>query len=132
MIQSYLFEFPEGHSDGIVHIKKFMLTDIGECEVQVFPYQDDENPPTVYIVKDNTHIICGIRLDAPLLFGVHRNLTDEQKKDIDDVINSTMPSVFNIPQIKVWNLVCGCWSGMNDRLDRITLPDDPPDYTKLD
>ena len=48
MIQSYLFEFPEGHSDGIGHIKKFMLTGIGECEVQVFPYQDDENPPTVY------------------------------------------------------------------------------------
>ena len=131
MIQSYLFEFPEGHSDGIVHIKKFMLTDIGECEVQVFPYQDDENPPTVYIVKDNTHIICGIRLDAPLLFGVHRDLTDEQKKDIDDVINSTIPSVFNIPQIKVWNFVCGCWSGMNDRLDRITFPESQPDYTKL-
>ena len=132
MIQSYLFEFPDGHSDGIMHIKKFMLTDIGECEVQVFPYQDDENPPTVYIVKDNTHIICGIRLDVPLLFGVHRYLTDEQKKDINDVMNSSMPSVFNIPPLKVWNFICGCWSGMNDRLDKITPPDDPPDYTKLD
>ena len=131
MIQSYLFEFPEGHSDGIGHIKKFMLTDIGECEVQVFPYQDDENPPTVYIVKDNTHIICGIRLDAPLLFGVHRNLTDEQKKDIDDVMRSIVPSRFPNSKIDVWYFTCAYWSGMNDRLDRITFPESQPDYTKL-
>ena len=118
MIQSYLFEFPEGHSDGIGHIKKFMLTGIGECEVQVFPYQDDENPPTVYIVKDNTHIICGIRL--------------EQKKDIDDVMRSIVPSRFPNSKIDVWYFTCAYWSGMNDRLDRITFPDNQPDYTKLD
>ena len=68
MIQCSADQFPPNHKDGIVGIKKFHLSGIGECEIQVFPYQDDTNPPTVFIVA-NYGIICGIRLDAPLFWG---------------------------------------------------------------
>lgn len=132
MIQCSTEKFPHGHSDGIIHIKKFTLTDIGECEIIVFPYQDDENPPTVYIVKNDSNIIvCGVRLDAPLFYGGNYTLTKEQKIDINNVMNSYMDPLYNWEPFKLWGFMCGCWSGLNDRLEKITLPDSPPDYTKL-
>lgn len=127
MIQ-YADYYPEGHSDGIMHVKKFNLTDIGECEIQVFPYQDLDNPPSVYIVKDNAHVICSLRLDAPEYNG-QIVLTEQQKIDINNAVNSTTEGVHC--DFPIWPWICGSWGGTNDREETITLPDSPPDYTKM-
>ena len=128
MIQCSTDRFPPNHRDGIVGIKKFHLSGIGECEIQVFPYQDDTNPPTVFVVADYG-IICGIRLDAPLFWGREYNLTELQKHQINSAVNSE--TVFGSSKIRTWNGITTMWSGLNDRLEVVPLPEDPPDYTLL-
>lgn len=128
MIQCSTEWFPPGHRDWIVGIKKFILDEIGECEIQVFPYQDDTNPPTVYVVSENG-IICGIRLDTPLFWGREYHLSDIQKQQINDAVNSD--TTFGTLPVRTWADITMMWSGLNDRLEKITLPDNPPDYTKL-
>lgn len=128
MIQCSTEWFPPNHHDGIVGIKKFYLSTIGECEIQVFPYQDDTNPPTVFIVSENG-IVCGIRLDAPLFWGREYNLSNLQKHQINSAVKSN--TLFGTITARTWNCMKGMWSGLNDRLEKIALPDEPPDYTKL-
>ena len=128
MIQCSTSRFPPNHRDGIVGIKKFHLSGIGECEIQVFPYQDDTNPPTVFIVADYG-IICGIRLDAPLFWGREYKLTKLQKHQINSAVNSE--TIFGTLTIRTWNGITTMWSGLNDRLEVVHLPEDPPDYTQL-
>ena len=129
MIQCSSKRFPPGHSDHIFDVIEFNLTGIGKCKIQVFPYQDDTNPPTVFITNENG-IICGIRLDAPLFWGREYKLTDVQKKEINDIVR-TMVDVPGYPQCMVWWTMKGMWSGLNDRLEIVPLPEDPPDYTLL-
>lgn len=128
MIQCSTDRFPPNHRDGIVGIKKFYLSGIGECEIQVFPYQDDTNPPTVFIVADYG-IVCGIRLDAPLFWGREYKLTKLQKHQINSAVNSE--TIFGTLTIRTWNGITTMWSGLNDRLEVVHLPEDPPDYTQL-
>ena len=54
------------------------------------------------------------------------NFDGEEKEPV------VLPSRFPNSKIDVWYFTCAYWSGMNDRLDRITFPDNQPDYTKLD
>lgn len=129
MIQCSSKRFSPGHSDHIFDVIEFNLSGLGKCKIQVFPYQDDTNPPTVYITNDNG-IICGIRLDAPLFWGREYKFTDVQKKEINDTVH-IMQDVIGFPPCMVWRSMRGMWLGLNDRLEKITLPDDPPDYTKL-
>lgn len=129
MIQCSSERFSVGHSDHIYTASTFNLTDIGECKIQVFPYQDDTNPPTVYIVSD-WGIVCGIRLDAPLFWGREYKFTNVQKKKINDAVNHMYPRD-PFPPGKVWWDILMMWKGMNDRLEKFGLPEDPPDYTKL-
>ena len=93
------------------------------------PHQDDTNPPTVFITNENG-IICGIRLDAPLFWGREYKLTDVQKEEINDIVR-TMVDVPGYPQCMVWWTMKGMWSGLNDRLEVVPLPENQPDYTLL-
>ena len=129
MIQCSSAWFPPGHHDHIFDVIEFNLTGLGRCKIQVFPYQDDTNPPTVFITNENG-IICGIRLDAPLFWGREYKFTGVQKKEIDDIVH-TMQDVIGFPPRMVWWSMRGMWLGLNDRLEKISLPEEPPDYTKL-
>lgn len=132
MIQASDDWYPINHFDWILHIAKINISGIGECELQTFPYQDDTNPPTVFIVAD-WGIVCGLRLDEPSFWGRDYKFTDEQKKEINDFVNSIDEE--RVKQgwspLNMWFKIKRFWKMQNDRLEKIDLPEDPPDYTKL-
>ena len=130
MIQTSSEYFPENHSDHIHTVASFTISDIGPCTIQVFPYQDDTNPPTVYIMGEHG-MICGLRIDKPLFWGRSYDFTQQQKQEIYEIINGSYPADQYSPGGKNWNKICWMWKALNDRLEKINLPKVPPDYTLL-
>ena len=129
MIQCSEERFVPGHRDHIFTIVSFNISELGECKIQVFPYQDDTNPPTVYITNDYG-IICGLRLDKPLFWGREYSFSQIQKNEVNNIVNSET-SLNGLPEFPVWKYMRSIWKDTNDRLDKIDIPLDPPDYTKL-
>lgn len=130
MIQSSSYYFPEQHRDHTFTAGHFEMFGIGPCTIQVFPYQDDTNPPTVYIMGEHG-MICGLRIDKPLFWGRSYDFTQQQKQEIYNAINKIYPADKYFTERKVWTDIRIFWPGYNDRLEKITIPQDSPDYTKL-
>lgn len=130
MIQTSDDWFPVNHEDHINTVIRFDLSGIGRCALQTLPYQDDTNPPTIYITTD-WGIVCGIRLDKPLFWGREYNFTAEQKKELNDFMGSIHDDKYYAPGLTVWHRAKDMWKTYTDRLERIKLPEEHPDYTKL-
>lgn len=133
MIQESSEWFPVNHFDWILTVDKINISGIGECELQAFPYQDDTNPPTIFIVAD-WGIVCGLRLDKPLFWGREYKFTDDQKKEINDLMDSVNQTRLEWEKdhpVTIWHDMKIYWKMQNDRLEKIKLPDIHPDYTKL-
>lgn len=133
MIQCSSERFMDGHKDTVTSITKFFISGIGMCEIRVFPYQDDTNPPTIFIVAD-WGIVCGLRLDAPLFWGREYKFSDDQKKEINDLMDSGSKTRLEWDKdhhVSIWHEMKRYWTMQNDRFERIKLPEKHPDYTKL-
>ena len=132
MIQCSSERFENGHRDTVTPITKFLLVGL-ECVRFVYsPYQDDANPPTIYIMQSHD-LLCGIRLDKPLFWSREYGFTDEQKKEINNFVNSINEERANQgwSPLNIWFRIKSFWKMQNDRLEKINLPEDPSDYTKL-
>lgn len=133
MIQESSDWFPINHFDWILTVDKINISGVGECKLQAFPYQDDTNPPTIFIVAD-WGIVCGLRLDKPLFWGREYKFTDAQKREINDLMDSDNKMRLEWDKnhhVSIWHDMKMYWTMQNDRFERIKLPEEHPDYTKL-
>ena len=129
MIQTSDDWFPVNHEDHINTVIRFDLSGIGRCALQTLPYQDDTNPPTIYITTD-WGIVCGIRLDKPLFWGREYKFTMGQKRQVNNAMHRYLDNVNKIGPT-VWEYSKSIWKRDNDRLEKIPLPDECPDYRNL-
>lgn len=129
MIQCSAERFTDGHRDTVTPITKFFISGIGMCEIRVFPYQDDTNPPTIYIMQPHG-LLCGIRLDKPLFWGREYKFTMGQKRQVNNAMHRYLDNVNKIGPT-VWEYSKSIWKRDNDRLEKIPLPDECPDYRNL-
>lgn len=129
MIQCSSERFMDGHKDTVTSITKFFISGIGMCEIRVFPYQDDTNPPTIYIMQPHG-LLCGIRLDKPLFWGREYKFTMGQKRQINNAMHRYVDNTNKIGPT-VWEYSKSIWKRDNDRLEKVPLPDECPDYRNL-
>lgn len=109
----------------IMHIHKFPVTGIGECELQVWK-QDNDTNPMAYIVFNNSDIICALNIFG--YGGIYNsNLTKAQKYDIDSGINGMRFVQDANIYVPAWHDMCVCWKDLNNNED-LNLPEVPPDY----
>lgn len=129
MIQCSSERFENGHRDTVTPIAKFFISGIGMCEIRVFPYQDDTNPPTIYIMQPHG-LLCGIRLDKPLFWGREYKFTMGQKRQINNIMHRSV-NANDKSTPPTWVYTKSIWKRDNDRLEKIPLPDECPDYRNL-
>lgn len=107
------------------HLKEFSITDIGDCEIQVF--KENTSSPMAHVVKDDDNIICSLNLSTGESIE-NTSLNDIQKKEINDAIKSKRTVAFTNIDVDVWKDMCILWSDLNDPSETVQLPKEPLTY----
>lgn len=111
--------------------EKFDVFGFGRCKLQVIEESEQNRYPTgiptAYVVNNNNEIICALNLLYPK-YTSRRNLTDRQKRDIDNRINTIAVERFTGIRTDPWQTICIYWTDLNGGYDELVFPEVPPDY----
>ena len=94
---------------------KFNLHDIGECTLEIRPYEDDELPPKIYAVTNDGKEVCSIAMMDPSIIPSSGFSIDKyHEESIIDVLNGTFDIPFlNKYGVNSWNMITKLWLGFN-------------------
>lgn len=110
---------------------EFDVFGFGRCKLKVIEeLKCDQYPtgqPMAYVTDSNNRAICTLDLFKPE-YKSDYDLTDRQKRDIDNGINTISLIRFTNIRLDPWQTICIYWTDLNGGYDELVFPEVPPDY----
>ena len=108
---------------------EFSLNDIGDCTLEIRPYEDDELPPKVYVITNEGTEVCSVELMGQSIIPSNKFSIDNSNKEIiADILNGAFDIPFlNKFGVSSWNMITKLWLGFNGPEDgHIVFPESSP------
>lgn len=107
----------------------FVMPDLGMCHIQIKPYEDEQNEPLAYIIKENGEEVCSIGILNPYISNDRLSVGDVNA--LIQFLNTDMGKyMFCGKKFTKFDAIWTQWIGKNvvDGPAR-SIPDSVPDYT---